>query len=97
MKPLIPVCSARTLPPASGESKGLRTLASVWGTGSPPTRQGRSGRCLDPNTLNGKRDRALLGIFLGCGLRRKEAAELEIGHPQRREGHWAIVDLVGKG
>ena len=51
----------------------------------------------DPNTLNGKRDRALLGILLGCGLRRKEAAELDIAHLQRREDHWAIVDLVGKG
>src|SRR5207253_10926853 len=27
----------------------------------------------------------------------KEAAELEIAHLLRREDHWAIVDLVGKG
>src|SRR4051794_28697042 len=26
----------------------------------------------DPSTLKGKRDRALLGFLLGCGLRRKE-------------------------
>src|SRR6202790_2691407 len=32
----------------------------------------------DPNTLKGKRDRALLGLLLGCGLRRREAAELDI-------------------
>jgi len=51
----------------------------------------------DPNTLKGKRDRALLGVLLGCGLRRREAAELEIARIQRREDHWAIVDLVGKG
>jgi integrase len=51
----------------------------------------------DPGTLKGKRDRALLGILLGCGLRRREAAELEFAHIQRREDHWAIVDLVGKG
>ena len=51
----------------------------------------------DPSTLNGKRDRALLGILLSCGLRRKEAAELEFAHIQRREDYWAIVDLVGKG
>jgi site-specific recombinase XerD len=53
-------------------------------------------RVPDPNTLKGKRDRALLGVLLGCGLRRKEAAELEIAHLQRRQDHWAIVDLVGK-
>jgi len=50
----------------------------------------------DPNTLKGKRDRALLGVLLGCGLRRKEAAELDVAHLQRRDDHWAIVDLVGK-
>ncbi len=96
MKPLIPVCSARTLPPTSGESRGIRTLASACGTGSPLTRQGLSGRCLTP-TLSNKRDRALLAILLGCGLRRKEEAELELSHLQRREDHWAIVDLIGKG
>jgi site-specific recombinase XerD len=51
----------------------------------------------DPNTLKGKRDRALLCVLLGCGLRRREAAELDVAHLQRREDHWAIVDLVGKG
>lgn len=51
----------------------------------------------DCTTLNGKRDRALLAVLLGCGLRRREAAELDIAHFQRREDHWAIVDLVGKG
>ena len=32
----------------------------------------------------------------GCGLRRQEAAELDLAHLQQREDHWAIVDLVGK-
>lgn len=51
-----------------------------------------------PNTeaLKGKRDRALLAILLGCGLRRRELAELTFGHLQRREDRWVIVDLVGK-
>jgi site-specific recombinase XerD len=47
-------------------------------------------------TLKGKRDRAILAILLGCGLRRRELAELTFLHLQRREDHWAIVDLVGK-
>jgi len=51
----------------------------------------------DPDTLKGKRDRAVLAILLGCGLRRRELADLAFTHLQQREEHWAIVDLVGKG
>ncbi len=50
----------------------------------------------DPATLKGKRDRAILGLLLGCGLRRRELTELTLDHFQRREDHWAIVDLIGK-
>lgn len=49
------------------------------------------------DTLKGKRDRAVLAVMLGCGLRRRELAELTVDLLQRREDHWAIVDLVGKG
>jgi site-specific recombinase XerD len=51
-----------------------------------------------PNThsLKGKRDRAILAVLLGCGLRRGELIDLTSDHIQRREDHWAIVDLVGK-
>jgi len=51
----------------------------------------------DITRLKGKRDRALLSLLLACGLRRHEVAELTIDHLQQREGHWAIVDLSGKG
>jgi site-specific recombinase XerD len=51
----------------------------------------------NPAVLKGKRDRALLATLLGCGLRRRELADLDFGHLQRRDEHWAIVDLVGKG
>jgi len=51
----------------------------------------------DNETLKGKRDRAILAMLLACGLRRGELTELSFDHLQRREDHWAIVDLVGKG
>ena len=46
--------------------------------------------------LKEKRDRALLAVLLACGLRRHEAVELNFGHIQQREEHWAIIDLKGK-
>jgi integrase len=39
----------------------------------------------------------MLAILLGCGLRRAELASLQKNDIQIRQGHWAIVDLVGKG
>jgi integrase len=44
-----------------------------------------------------KRNRAILAILLGFGLRRRELADLTIDSVQKREERWAIVDLVGKG
>jgi integrase/recombinase XerD len=51
----------------------------------------------DPETLKGQRDRALLGLLIGCGLRRSELIALEVGHLQQREARWVLVDLLGKG
>lgn len=53
-------------------------------------------RLPDVTTVKGLRDRALLAVLLGCGLRREEAARLEYAHLQQREGRWVVVDLVGK-
>lgn len=50
----------------------------------------------DDTTLKGKRDRALLAVLIGCGLRRDELARLTRDHIQQREGRWVIVDLIGK-
>ncbi len=50
----------------------------------------------DTRTLKGLRDRAILAVLLGCGLRRSEVAALTFSHLQQRDGRWCIVDLVGK-
>ncbi len=50
----------------------------------------------DLKTLKGIRDRALLAVLIGCGLRRAEASILSFSHIEQREGRWAIVDIVGK-
>jgi integrase len=50
----------------------------------------------DITTTKGRRDRAILAVLLGCGLRRSEVAALTVGHIQQRDGRWCIVDLVGK-
>jgi integrase len=44
-----------------------------------------------------RRDYAMLAMLLGCGLCRSELVGLEMRDVQTRQGHWAIVDLIGKG
>ncbi len=53
-------------------------------------------RAPDLKGLKGRRDRAILAVMLGCGLRRSEVADLTVNHLQRREDHWVLADLVGK-
>src|SRR6204780_4621066 len=50
----------------------------------------------DIATTKGLRDRAILAVLLGCGLRRSEVAALTFDHIQQRDGRWCIIDLVGK-
>lgn len=39
----------------------------------------------------------MMAVLLGCGLRRAELSALKVEDMEVRQGHWAIVDLVGKG
>ena len=49
------------------------------------------------DTLRSRRNRALLSLLIGCGLRRAEVTTLRFEDFQLREGHWVIADLRGKG
>ena len=51
----------------------------------------------DTSTLKGLRDRAILAVMVGAGLRRSEVAELTFDCIQQREVRWVIVDMAGKG
>jgi len=48
-------------------------------------------------SMRAKRDYAMLAMLFGCGLRRSELVGLEMDEVQMRQGHWAVVDLIGKG
>ena len=43
------------------------------------------------------RDRAILAVMIGGGLRRSEVSALTFEHIQQRESRWVIVDIQGKG
>ncbi len=47
--------------------------------------------------LRSIRDVAMIAILLGCGLRRADLSALRKEDIQVRQGHWTIVNLVGKG
>ena len=51
----------------------------------------------DARTVKGKRDRAILALLIGCGLRRAEIVSLRVDHVQQRDGRWVLADIVGKG
>ena len=50
----------------------------------------------DRSTLKGKRNYAILALLVGCALRRRELAMLEMSDLQEREGRWVLADLHGK-
>lgn len=49
------------------------------------------------STPKERRNRAMIAILIGCGLRRAEAAALKLEDIQLRDGRWVIADLNGKG
>lgn len=63
------------------------------------TRKEAQALLLSPNieTLKGLRDRAILAVMIGAGLRRSEVASLTFDRIQQRESRWVLVDIIGKG
>jgi site-specific recombinase XerD len=53
-------------------------------------------KCARGNSIRAKRDYAMLALLFGCGFRRSELVGLELDEIQMRQGHWAVVDLIGK-
>ena len=54
------------------------------------------------NNLNSEkmsivRDRALIAVMTGCGLRRFEISDLKITQMKQVQGRWAFTDIKGKG
>lgn len=54
-------------------------------------------QALAVESVRGKRDRAIIALLLGCGLRRAELVGLKTRDFQLREEHWVVADLIGKG
>ena len=82
---------------AIGRVKGIRRQGVRTGNWLTVAQAERFVNSPDTSTLKGKRDRALLTVMVGCGLRREETASLTLEHIQQRDGRWVIVDMIGKG
>jgi site-specific recombinase XerD len=51
----------------------------------------------DQETLRGKQQMVVLGLLMGCALRREEAADVTVDMIQPRNSHWVIANIEGKG
>src|SRR5579863_6805797 len=77
--------------------KGVRRLGARVGDWL-TAEEGKKLLCTETtSTLRGRRNRALLSLLIGCGLRRAEVTALRLEDLQLREGHWVIADRKGKG
>jgi site-specific recombinase XerD len=77
--------------------KGVKRLGRKMGNWLTRNQAQELVNAASKNSLRGWRDGAMLGLLLGCGLRRSEVVGLDLDQLQSREGHWVIVNLVGKG
>jgi integrase len=78
-------------------AKGLKQLGSRTGNWLTRDQAKMLLEKADGEDVRSLRDLAIISVLLGCGLRRAELSALKVDDLQIRQGHWAIVDLVGKG
>src|SRR5262249_5093532 len=77
--------------------KGVRRVGVRLGNWLTPEQGRRLVECATPSTTRQLRDRAMVAMLIGCGLRRGELLALQLESIQQREEHWVIANLVGKG
>jgi integrase len=77
--------------------RGVRRIGVRLGNWLTPEQGRRLLAQADVATPRAGRDRAMLAMLIGCGLRRGELLTLTLESIQQREDHWVIADLVGKG
>ena len=65
------------------------------GTGSPVRETQAFLNSPTSDTLKGLRERSILSVLIGYGLRRQEVADLTFEHIQQREGRWQTNTVFG--
>jgi site-specific recombinase XerD len=77
--------------------KGVKQLGFRSGNWLSTEQSSEVLKCAFGDGMSAKRDYAMLAMLFGCGFRRSELVGLEFDDIQMRQGHWAVVDLIGKG
>jgi site-specific recombinase XerD len=76
--------------------KGVKQLGFRSGNWLSAAQSSEVLRRASGTSMRAKRDYAMLAMLFGCGFRRSELVGLELDEIQIRQGHWAVVDLMGK-
>lgn len=79
--------SARNSPLEIRRIKGVKRLGRKIGNWLTGNQAQELLNAVLQNTLRGMRDGAMIGLLLGCGLRRSELVGLRLDQFQLREGH----------
>jgi integrase len=76
--------------------KGVKRLGRKMGNWLTRNQAQELVNAASKHNLRGWRDGAMLGLLLGCGLRRSEVVGLRLDRLQLREGHWVMSIWLAK-